>query len=138
MVEAVTNRESPVDIVRFHEDFDRHEAEMIPITTRLPSAVHLKLKALALTSSLQILVEHAYTCYMGSRIEPSLLGGYTWPEPSPRGAVGITPCEGGILRRPGGFLRRLDHFTSEERTNPGRTISNSPAISVGAAPRSGR
>jgi hypothetical protein len=58
--------------------FQRHERERVQFTTRIPRELFFKLKALAIRSNLQILTEHAYTLYIGTRLPPDLWGGYEW------------------------------------------------------------
>lgn len=71
-----------IQVIRgLHEAHRKHQLEIVAVTTRLPRALHLELKRRALASTLQLLVEHAYWSYMGSRDSPADLGPYTWPEP---------------------------------------------------------
>lgn len=97
-------------------DFDRHEAELLALTTRIPKDLFLQLKVRALTSTLQILTEHAYTLYLGGRLPPDLWGGYEWPEEfsaEPRPAYLSSPLRGFSVRIPRSLLRWARVFAAE-------------------------
>jgi hypothetical protein len=64
-------------------EFERYEIEPVPFTTRLPAELVVQLKIRAIRSTIQVLAEHAFTLYLGSRLPPSLLAGREWPEEYP-------------------------------------------------------
>jgi hypothetical protein len=68
---------------KWQADFARREVSLVPLTTRLPVDLVLEIKRRAIVSTIQILAEHAYTLYLGSRLPPDLWGGYEWPEDFP-------------------------------------------------------
>lgn len=99
--------------LRLYEDHKQYLRELVPVTTRLPRALHLELKRRALASTLQLLVEHAYWSYMGSRVTPSDLGPRTWPEPargSKLAALSAGPLTSFTVRLPRHLLLAARHW----------------------------
>jgi hypothetical protein len=96
--------------------FERYENARIPFTTRLPSELVVELKRRAIRSTIQILSEHAFVLYLGSRLPPSLLGGFVWPD---EGSIGPDPDyhaskpRGYTVRLPRHLLRWARVFAAE-------------------------
>jgi hypothetical protein len=97
-------------------DFDRHEGELVTLTTRIPKDLFFELKLRALRSTVQILTEHAYTLYLGGRLPPDLWGGYEWPEEfplEPKPAYLSSSLRGFSVRIPRTLLRWARVFAVE-------------------------
>ena len=98
------------------EDYERHERELVPLTTRIPKDLFFELKLRALRSTIQILTEHAYTLYLGSRLPPDLWAGYEWVEEfssAPMPAYLSSPLRGFSVRVPRSLLRWARVFAAQ-------------------------
>jgi hypothetical protein len=65
---------------------------------------------------MQVLVEHAYTLYLGGRLPPRLLGGYEWPEefpPEPRPEYLSSKLRGFTVRMPRHLARWARVYAAE-------------------------
>lgn len=76
------DRKAVAETKRLYAEYETYQRELILVATRIPKPLHQRLKFKALTSTLQILMEHAYRCYLGSRVSPEYLGPFKWPEPA--------------------------------------------------------
>lgn len=97
-------------------DYERHERELVTLTTRIPKDLFFELKLRALRSTIQILTEHAYTLYLGGRLPPDLWGGYEWPEEfpaEPKPAYLSSALRGFSVRIPRTLLRWARVFAAE-------------------------
>jgi len=97
-------------------DFERHERELVTLTTRIPKDLFFEMKLRALRSTIQILTEHAYTLYLGGRLPPDLWGGYEWPEEfpaEPKPAYLSSALRGFSVRVPRTLLRWARVFAAE-------------------------
>lgn len=80
--EGLDDEDDEIESLPLNE-FEKHEKETVQFTTRLPSELAFEIKLRSIRSTAQILAEHAFATYLGSRLPPSLLGGYEWPEEYP-------------------------------------------------------
>lgn len=94
----------------------RYERELVVFVTRVPSGLFFELKKLVLMTTMQLLVEHAYTLYLGSRLPPDFWGGYEWPEefpPEPKPAYLATRPRQLSVRMPRWLVRKIKIWALE-------------------------